>query len=582
VFYDLDHRVQALFEPVGSNLKTICTYNFFYGKDQTIVINPALLKIQYLFSDHRLTQINYFSTQTRDIFSPAGLEKLPKPHFCFLRQESFEWSEKPFQEGWLKSKSVGIGDHLFHLKAFEYDRQGNILVERIYGNLSGRKEGTFERHKKEHTDHCTLRYAYTDDGRNLVSEKSTSEGLKTPYAYLPENNLRTKEVQIYDGKIQEELFREFDENGQISRIIQDDGSGEEAADLTDVTFRQMKKIFSCKEKNTAFFGKPEKIVELKGNAQGELQRIKTCTFSYDKNGNETKQIVYDSNNEFCYETTKSYDKRQRLKESVDPLGQTTVYQYGEANNRIYEELKGSGKVTQYEYDLFKRLIAKIESHLEGERFITTYAYDAVYRLVSEIDSYSHQTDYEYDHLGRQTSRIKPAIWLSDQQKWQRPVSRKEYNPLNQAISCTDENGNTTHYKYNIYGKPTEILYPDGTAESNLYYRSGWLKQKNYADGTSTAFTYDAKGNVLTGTFSDKNEQPLKEVSYGYKGSLFQFKQDVMGLVTTYSYDEKGRKIREIIGEGLKEIHYRYDDFDRLIEIRSLPNQETRIESYRYD
>lgn len=202
----------------------------------------------------------------------------------------------------------------------------------------------------------------------------------------------------------------------------------------------------------------------------------------------------------------------------------------------------------------------------------------MHQVVSEIDSYGHETNYIYDHLGREISCLKPQ----DSQSFTRPEIKKTYNPLNQVVSCTDEAGFTTLYACNAYGKPTHITYPDGASELYTYYTCGWLKQKIYADGTGTVFTYDAKGRILIETSLDKDGKFLKEVSYQYKGSLLQSKKDAMGLLTTYGYDAAGRKTRETTGEGLKTTLYQYDDLGRLIQIKHLLNGDAQVENYQYD
>lgn len=417
----------------------------------------------------------------------------------------------------------------------------------------------------------------------MLIEKKTPEGLTTQYDYLPGTNLRTKELQIYEGKIQGRIFRGFDNNGQPTKIIQDDGSGSEAADLTDTTFRLVKTIISEKKKNTASFGKPKKIIEAQHNFNtGKLKTLKITEFEYDQNGNETKQTIRNSKNEFCYEIIKEYDHHQRVKKEIDPLGHATIYEYNSNHDKTYEEVLGSGKNTIYEYDQVNRLKTKKERHLNGEEFITTYSYNPLHQIISEIDSYGNETNYEYDHLGRQTKCLKPFMQNSTGDLI-RPSLSKEYNPLDQVIASINENGFTTKYSYNIYGQPTRITYPDESTERLIYYPCGWLKQKRFADGTSVQFTYDPKGHILTETTFDKDRNILKEEVSRYKGDLLQSKTDGIGLVTNYFYNGAGLKTREVIGDNLKEIRYAYDDFGRLIKTSSLlEGQECQIEWRQYD
>lgn len=580
VFYN-GKKVRNLQEPLGPNKKIIETYTFYYGDDSTTVINPLLLIKNFQFDrQHRLIRINYFSSQYRYLFAlpPENLEGAPVE---LLRRECFAWSKKPGEEGWLKAKCVRFNEEIYHLKSFDYDHRGNIIREKFYGNLTGKKSETFK--KVSETERYSIEYAYTKDGRNLLIEKNTPEGLTIRYDYLPGTNLRTEELQIYNGKIQERIFRDFDDNGQIKRITQDDGSGSNASDLTDVTYRKVKTVFKVKAKNTASYGKPKKIVESRYDFKtGGLKPVKSIVFDYDNNGNEIEQVVRNSNEEFCYRISKAYDHRQRLKEEVNALGQTKVYQYDENNNKIYEELIDSGKVTFFEYDHINRLEAKKEQHQDGKVLITTYGYNNLHQVTSEIDSYGNETNYEYDHLGRQTKCIKPAYKKESDGTLVRPTITKVYNPVDQVIALINENGFTTHYSYNIYGQPTLIIYPDGTSERYVYHHCGWLKQKWLADGTSVKYTYDPKGRILSEMTLDTDGNQLRTEEYCYKGHLLQSKKDAMGLITRYFYDGAGLKVKEIIGDGLKETHYEYDDFERLIKTSSFNGTEAQIETKKYD
>jgi RHS repeat-associated protein len=580
VYYQ-EKKVLCLLEPLGPNKKIINTYDFYYGDNSTIVVNPLLLVKNFQFdSHHRLTQINYHSSQYRNIFLPPPKDLIGSPS-KLLKQECFVWSKKPGEQGWLKAKCVRFNEVIYHLKSFDYDHRGNITREKFYGNLTGKKSETFKRVSE--TERYCVEYAYTKDGRNLLVEKKTPEGLMIRYDYLQGTNLRTEELQIYNGKIQERIFRDFDDNGQIRRIIQDDGSGLNSSDLTDVTYRKVKTIIKVKAKNTPAYGKPKKIVESNYDFNvGKLKPCKSIVFEYDKNGNEIEQTVLNSQNEFCYRIIKEYDKRQRLKKEVNALGHTKVYQYDENNNIICEELLDSGKVTFFEFDHINRLESKREQHQNGETFITTYGYNNLHQVISEIDAYGNETNYEYDHLGRQTKCIKPA-YKDVNGVSIRPTITKEYNPLDQVIASTNENGFVTNYSYNIYGQPTLIIYPDGTHERYVYRHCGWLKQKWLADGTSVKYSYDPKGRILSEKALDAAGNHLKTEEYCYKGHLLQFKKDALGLITQYFYDGAGLKIKEVIGDRLKETHYEYDDFERLIKTVSFcEGQVCQIETKEYD
>lgn len=448
----------------------------------------------------------------------------------------------------------------------------------MYGNLTGEKSESFKEHEKKITDQYVIDYAYTDDGRNLLIEKRTPEGLKVSYAYLPSTNLCTKDLRSYQGKIQERTFYSYDENGQVKSEIEDDGCGTDEDDLADVTFRKMKVVEAVKTPGPSF-GKPQQKWEyyqdLSNNQPIPLKRIE---FIYDARGREIQQRIYNGQNVFCYEITKEYDTRGRVIQETNALGEITQYEWDDHNNKTKERIfkhthsgpKGANSIG-YEYDLANRLVRKIEKHSNGEVFTTSYAYNVLSQLISETDHYGHETTYSYDLFGNQTQCMKPLMQDASGTSI-RPTIHKQYNLLGQAIVATDENGMTTHYSYNAYGSPTQITYPDGAIERFVYYPSGWLKQKWLADGSSICYTYDPKGRLLKECMLDPNGSLIKEEEYGYKGPLLQYHKDAAGLVTTYRYDGAGRNIEENIGQ-LKIIRYEYDDFGRVIKTEQVGRQE---------
>ena len=554
-----EDKVKRLIEPLGPQGEKVESYSFNYQKDFTIVFDAlGRLKI-YRFDPHqRLSRIHYFAQRH------------------IVRTDAFEWSKRPGQEGWLKSKSIQLGDDIFHLKSYRYDARGNIIQTTLYGNLTGEKSETFQESQKEATDRYTIAYAYTEDERNLLKEKKMPEGLVFSYEYLEGTNLCTQIVHIYDGKIQERTLHSYDENGQIAGTIEDDGE--------DFTFRKIKVVDAVKTSGTASFGKPQQETEF---YQDPLTKatilLRRKEFSYDAKGRIIKERAYNSQNALCYEITKDYDSKGQLIQESNALGDIIQYEWDDNRNKIKEKLlrltpSGYQPITstRYKYDAANRLIEKSEKHNNHKKFVTTYTYNTLNQLVSEVNPYGHETTYAYDRFGNQTQCISPSVQDVDG-KWMHPAIQKQFNLLGQMVSETDENGFTTSYSYNAYGSPATMTYPDGATERLIYYPNGWLKQKWPADGTSISYTYDPKGHLLKESAFDQNGTLLKEEEFIYRGPLLVSKKDAMGLITTYRYDGAGRKIEENSG-GLKILKYTYDDFDRIIKIE----KEGQSQVFQYD
>lgn len=557
--YDCYGKVTALYGPQDTQ-NEISLYRFKYYKQLTEVTDAIGQLTAYVFDDHqRVSEIIYVDQNRHRV-----------------RKDFFEWSRHEDEAGWLKSKSIGVGDRLHYLKTYTYDKKGNVKKETLYGNLTGKKEESFKRGDEKKMDDSSITYHYSQDEFNLLTQKSTDEGLTISYAYLEGTNLCVKMLYHYEGKIQERIFRHYDDNGEVHTLIEDDGSSEEENNLHDVTFRKIKYIESVKKKGPSF-GKPEVIVEFcRHKYSGESIFLRKTTFFYDEQGCEKKQVITDSQGKE-YISFKEYDCYLHLIKESNALGETTEYAYDDNENKISEELLGSDKRTVYTYDFANRLVEKKEIHAKiGHDFITSYRYDACNQLVSETDPYGQTTIYQYDRLGNQICCKKTAIQDGYGGVFHPSISKK-YNLLNQAISIINENHAETQYTYNVYGQPTKIIYPDGAKEEFVYYPCGWLKEKIQADETSITYKYDGKGQLVKKTWVDAEGNEIKTEKYVYKGSLLLAKKDAMGLETTYEYDSVGRKIKESTGH-LKTIDYRYDDFDRVIEKK----ENVRVETTVYD
>lgn len=565
-FYE-DKKIDYLQEPVGPGGAIVSSYSFEYKNDKTIVKNALNQVTEYHFDKNkRLICIKSLQDDAT------------------VREQIFDWSAATGQQGWLLSKSLQLNGQIYHFTQYDYDSYGNIKSETVYGNITGEKSETFRRNKPDETDNYKIIYEYSQDGLNLLLSKKTPEGYVTKYEYLPNTNLRTKELHSYNGKIQERTFRTYDDNAQLKTLIEDDGSGNEVSDLIDVTYRRITSVETTEQnQKKASFGKPTKIVKQYYDPEEKhVIPLTTTILDYDDKGNLTSERILDANESFCFETYKGYDERDRLVKYINALGETTEYDYDENNNKKEERVLGAGKRTHYTYDPANRLIVKEEIYDDGQIFRTTYDYDALSRLVSEKDRYDNVTTYGYDRLGRQDSVTKPDMLLSNGNR-AIPKIEKTYNLLDQVVTKTDENGFTTTYKYNIHGNPTLITHPDEAKEQYTYYPSGKLKQKIFADASYEFYIYDPAGKLIEKGFVDRFGNLRKKETYKYKGTLLKEKTDAAGLVTKYFYDGARRKVKEIVGMYDHVTEFAYDDFERVIKIvKKLNHNQGQVERLEYD
>ena len=542
VEYSSDQQVKVLYGPYHGD--KIALYQFDYHKKHTDVRDALGQLSVYRFDIcNRLSAIDYY--EANDI----------------IKRERFFWSTAPGEEGWLKSKflcSVPAFDvkeeatRFYHGTVFEYDARGNVIRETFCGNLTGAKKQSFNLIHDDSYESYSKTYIYNE--ANLLIEESTPQGLTIRYGYLAGTNLITHQLTCYEGKIQERLFRFYNENGQVWQTIEDDGSSPLPDDLTDVFMRTV---------TTTTYGAnllPEWVIHSYVQ-EGQVIPLKKMQYTYDARGREIACHVF--TDALCYTLKKTWDDKSRLMTETDALNQLTRYVWDENGNKIEEELIGSNKVTVFGYDTSNRLVKK-EERCGSDIFTTLYTYNPLGQLILTCDPYGQCTDYTYDRLGRLIQCMKPAMQNSQGHIF-RPTIQYKHNLLDQVVEEIDENGELTKKSYNAYGKVTSIFYPDGTSERFVYYLNGWLQCKWNTEGISTRYGYDAKGHLVNESTFDAANNLLKVEEYGYKGSLLIFKKDPMGVVTTYKYDGAGRKIAEVEA-GIRIDTFSYDALGRMIQI----------------
>jgi RHS repeat-associated protein len=387
------------------------------------------------------------------------------------------------------------------------------------------------------------------------------------------------------------------------------------------------------------------------------QRI-SC--EYDTTGNITS-ITDAEENHYQYE----YDLLNRLVKKINPDLSEREAAYDDVNNSvtIYDELDhfvkkyfdGLGRITKTEYGQYTErytynYLGKIEIRINPSGAAYTYEYDPVGRItksvnpdgtftqwvyndiqntVSVYDENLSKTEYTYDWNGNLLS-VKEYI---NQDYY---VTGYEYDESKNVTKVTDAKGNTTVYKYGIFGL-TRIVYPDATEElftydcignvikkttgSNpiLYHynAASQLTQVEYPD-SSVTYTYDANGNRISMqdevssavyVYDARNRQASETktidgtdytLSYMYdaasnllsitypNGTVINQNYDDLNRITSvegyaqFSWDENSQ-IEKIVYQNGVTTNYTYDVLNRPTQVRTMKNGSDLLNlNYLYD
>jgi len=526
------------------------------GRIETIRLN-GIVKPLYTFNYQKNCTLvtDALNHTKRYEFNQRKLVKFVESH----RTQEYVWNNN----GQLTSHIFkDPKQNIISQKQYSYDAQGNIVEAKIFGNISNC--GSYEPY--------VIRKVYSQDGRNnLISENHNNEREFT-YDYLPNTNLTTRKLTYANGDFQEREFYEYDENGIMIQKIVDDGNAVECDNLSNVTYRRITRIEPQLNPDLPGMTHPKWIKEWYLDPISKEERLLKMEEKIYTNGDLlSAEKTYDSNGNYCYSNYFEYNEKKQLTGEIDPYNHVTLYQYDANGNKTYEEKVNSGKKSEYIYDSANRLVQEIEKHASGRILTTTHAYDAMSNKISTTNHFGQTTTFEYDAQGREITNTNPLLHCE----------RKEYDIFGNITKVIDREGYVTTTTHNLFGKPLEIIYPDGSSKRFAYNLQNHLIWERERDGRLTTYDVDYKGNVTLEKTYAANGALLKQIQREFKGENLISETDAMGYTTgnrtTYRYDGAGRKIEMIKGDVTT--HYLYDTLGFLSKTIHFDYTEIKVHDY---
>ncbi|MCG3201215.1 MAG: Protein RhsD [Gammaproteobacteria bacterium] len=337
----------------------------------------------------------------------------------------------------------------------------------------------------------------------------------------------------------------YDAQGRLASLT-DPGGGVYAYDydsgnnLTQVTYPDSRNVRYLYE-NAAFPHALTGIVDETGS--------RFATYSYDSNGlaisseraggtakvtlsyggSDTTTVTdaLGQTHEYTYATTLGVP---RPVQAVGPAGLSFSSSY-DANGNVTSETNRNGTITTYTYDLNRNLeVSRTEAVGLPEARTMTTQWHADFRLPTKLVEPTRTTEYSYDPRG---------------------------NLIQRTVTATDTGRSRTwRYRYNNFGQVTQIDGP----------------RTDVADLTTLA--YDSQGNLAQ--VADGLGHVTRFDAYDAHGRLLSM-TDPNGLVTTFSYDPRGRLVSE--SEGGETTTYSRDAVGQVTRV-TFPDGSYL--SYRYD
>ena len=358
-------------------------------------------------------------------------------------------------------------------EAYTYDAQNNLIRHRTACG-SGQE-----------TEYL---YTYTQDGM-LKESKDPLQGISS-IAYN-----RNRQIASVTDPMGNEAAYQYDSAGRISRV-------RTAADTqTEYTYNAQGLLASEKTADT----KTDYTYDALGRILTKVDALGRITYTYDANSNITK--VTEQQNGRTTTIKRSFDALNRVTSVTDANGKTVSYSYDELGNRISLTYPG-GEIIRYSYDKCGDLLTVTEP--DGS--VNTYTYDKKGRCTGLKRADGTEESYSYDKADR----------LSAQ---------------------TDKNadGSLLHSYTYTYDGAGNIIKIGGTADTAAIGHAvmTYDKDNRLATYNGEKVTYDERGNMLHGPLNGE----MGDYTYDCRNRLIETKA-ADGTVTAYTYDAENTRLTE--------------------------------------
>ncbi|MCH9628216.1 MAG: hypothetical protein S4CHLAM2_18720 [Chlamydiales bacterium] len=533
--YDNQARVKTLKSPDAQSGKPTLLYGFSYGDTFTDVVNAAGIKTRYLY-DNRLQLI--------------AIERYDQKSQLYRADQKYYGQTKK-DATLLVARSVADSKgHVLSYRSFKYDSNGNVLEERLCGNLTGKKDVSLQVDAKgkllnPDEEECHVKkFTYSEDGFNLLTSLGDSKGNRTTYHYEEKSNRLCRKL-IYEGiRIKKREFRFYNDDAICIQIFEDNNSHEdpEKIDGYGGNERHIKEIHP--KRNLPGVGLPEIIEESALDISTKKQiSIKKLVNTYSPQGDLLSCATYDADSNYAYSVSKTFNHLGQVTSETDPEGKIISYSYDKIGNQILASVPHEQKTVETRYDFRNNpfQIIEIADHLQA---VQQYSYDALDRKISSTDRFGNTTHYEYDDFGHLTRLIHPTV-LDEYAKPIQPTFSYTYDIFGNVLTTTDSKGYVTQKIYNLRGDPTKIFYPDGSFELFKYDPEGSLHQSKSRNSILTVYAYDYLGRIIRKELSIQEAKGVEHYfnTHLYNYSAFRLLEEKDDDATTQlKYDPAGRVI----------------------------------------
>ncbi|MFF7849046.1 RHS repeat-associated core domain-containing protein [Streptomyces sp. NPDC007910] len=282
-----------------------------------------------------------------------------------------------------------------------------------------------------------------------------------------------------------------------------------------------------------------------------------------------------------------------LVRSTDTDGKSTLYTY-DSSGRVAKVTTPRGNETLFNYDAQNRVVSVQRLTTSGVGPTWTYAYNTAYPYqagtTTAVDPDGDQTVHTHNADGEIT-KVTDPLGHNRSTTYQNHLTQTATDAMGTGTGGTG--GNVTTYGWDSRNNPVSAKLPTGANASAQYQTVAGADlptSTSDADGRKDTYAYDTAGNTLSVTTSgteggqrtyayngatptcggfqgqrctakDANGKTTS-FTYDTKGNLTKVTPPAPLGVTTYTYDALGRTATSTDGRGVKTL-YTYDARDRI-------------------
>ncbi|MFO0796118.1 MAG: putative Ig domain-containing protein [Gemmataceae bacterium] len=400
-----------------------------------------------------------------------------------------------------------------------------------------------------------------------------------------------------DGLIVRGLFGFFDYNPDAYRLTTPDG-------LT-YSYDQFNGLQRIDDRNgnfvtfspTAITHSGGRVIALDRDGQGRVTAVHlpdgtvAVRYRYDANGDlvEVRQVTEVAPVERALVSTFTYrtDRPHYLDEYFDPNGRRAVKTEYDASGRVIAVTDADNHRVEQDFSGIANFTETVRDARGNPTLITYNDRGNVTRTLQPTEFGDVVTQYAYEDAAnpdRETRVVNPRGFATTRSFDARGNLLAEttpdgttayaYNALNKLTRVTDPLNRTTAYAYDPAGNLVRVVNPLGDDSAFTYDPLGRVATFEDFAGNVTVFSdYCACGRPLTTTNPDGTVRRIETNGYSQVTKV----TDEEGHVTQNFYDQQGRLVRVVDGEG-NATRYEYEGVNQTKVIDPLGNETV----YAYD